>query len=94
MPVKIKKGKVYYKVWVNKSEIGIDYMKDFLKAKGVLSFEINKLDNMGDNTKPVEIFEKDFSLTIDRSHETDLILLLGCNLNTDEFNKFMEGWFE
>lgn len=95
MAIKINKGKVFYKVWVNKADISLDFMKQFLQSKGVIPSEISKLDVMGENKQiPITLNGKDFSLTIDRSQERELILLFGCSFDTDEYNKFMEGWFQ
>jgi len=93
--IKIKNGKFFYRLTTEKT---IDYkpeLLNFLVAKGMPEKELHKVNGIDFNSaigSTVNIKHGKFDLNIKVSEE-EVILLFGGQMDSNEFNDLVQGFF-
>jgi len=93
--ITVKEGKFFYKLLTEKADNYKEELIKFLSAKGLVETEIGKVKGIDFATaigSKIDIRHPRFDLNI-KVAEEEVVLLFGCQMDSDEFNDLVEGFF-
>jgi hypothetical protein len=92
--MKIKWGKIYYKLVIEKETGTKRGLLEFIKTKTTDMAEINRIDGIDfDNSQTIYTQLQDIKLDISIK-PTEIILLFHTQLSNDQFEQYIRGWFQ
>ena len=93
--INVKEGRFFYKLTTEKIPEYKNELLKFLSAKAVQENELQKVGEIDFNSvieTTVNIKHSRFDLNV-KVAEEEVILLFGCQMDTDEFNDMVTGYF-
>jgi len=94
--IHVKEGKFFYRLTTEKTETYQEELIRFLMLKGVQEKDLQKVKGIDFNSgigSAVYIKQSRFDLNV-KVAEEEVILLFSGQMDSDEFNDFVEGFFE
>jgi hypothetical protein len=94
--INIKSGKFFYRLTTEKNANYKEELLNFLSSRGVSEKELQKANGIDFNSaigSAVTVKHVRFDLNI-KVAETEIILLFGGQMDSNEFNDFVEGFFK
>lgn len=93
--INVKEGRFFYKLITEKTQTYKNELLQFLTAKGVNETELQKVNGIDfDNTlgSKIDIKHPRFDLNV-KVAEIEVVLLFGCQMDSEEFNDMVVGFF-